>query len=137
MLADSSPEEGLTLESVLEQMETKKMSQHEIKEKLTRLLKKPFVYDEQAIISEFLKEYEDARYALDGFGQSAERCKWYEHEKNLLEFSKKYPEVLFSLSGEGEESGDIWKKYFLNGKVQVATAQIIFEDPDFDFLKSN
>ena len=39
-------------------------------------------------------------------------CKWYEHEEEMRQFSKRFPDVVFKLSGEGEESGDIWVKYF-------------------------
>ncbi len=60
-----------------------------------------------------------------------EDIKWYEHEDNMRKISKKYPDVLFTLSGEGEESDDIWKKYFLNGKMQKARAKIVI--PEFDF----
>ncbi len=38
--------------------------------------------------------------------------------------SKHFAEVVFSLSGEGEESGDIWTKYFLNGKMQIEKAEV-------------
>jgi flavoprotein len=82
------------------------------------------------ILEDLAKDCEDAKYALDDEGKTNESVKWYDHEKDLKEFSKKYPEVLFELSGEGEESDDIWKKYFLNGKVQLCSAQIIF--PEFD-----
>lgn len=56
-----------------------------------------------------------------------EECKWYEHEEEMREFSKKYPKVRFTLKGEGEESGDLWEKHFLNGKMQVCKAKITFE----------
>jgi hypothetical protein len=38
-----------------------------------------------------------------------------------------FPTVLFTLKGEGEESGDMWFKYFKNGKMQVAMARIEFD----------
>ncbi len=63
---------------------------------------------------------------VNDFGESVDSCKWYSHEKDVAEFSKLFPDVLFELEGEGEDSGDIWKKYFLNGKVQVCNAKVTF-----------
>ena len=71
----------------------------------------------------------------DGYSPFDEECKWYEHEDDMKEFSKRFPNVLFTLSGEGEEAGDIWKKYFKNGKVQVSKARIIVDDFEESELK--
>jgi hypothetical protein len=60
--------------------------------------------------------------------------KWYEHEKEMREFSKKYPEVVFTLHGEGEESGDLWIKYFKNGKMQTSKARIEYDSYDESLL---
>jgi len=57
-------------------------------------------------------------------------CKWYECESDMKEYSKKHPKTLFCISGEGEESGDLWEKYFLNGKVQHCEAIITYEKFD-------
>jgi hypothetical protein len=65
-----------------------------------------------------------------GYNPFDDSCKWYDHESDMALFSKKYPESLFVLKGEGEESGDIWIKYFLNGKMQRAEAKITFEEFD-------
>jgi hypothetical protein len=65
-----------------------------------------------------------------GYNPCDDSCKWYDHESDMASFSKKYPESLFVLKGEGEESGDIWIKYFLNGKMQRAEAKITFEEFD-------
>ena len=71
-----------------------------------------------------------------GWGLSAgEACKWYEHHEDMVKLSKRYPTILFTLEGEGEESGDIWIKYFKNGKVQRANAQIVFPEFDESLLK--
>lgn len=58
----------------------------------------------------------------------SDSCKWYEHEEEMVSISEQFPTILFILSGEGEESGDIWRKYFKNGKVQVAEAKITFDE---------
>lgn len=88
-------------------------------------------------ISDEIKLRQDADgdffYAVDSVGRSQDSCKWYEHEKEVSAFSKIYPDVLFKLSGEGEESGDIWKKYFKNGKVQ--TCRVVMTFPPFDEAK--
>jgi len=74
-------------------------------------------------------------YDVDGYWQSEEPAKWYDHQKEVAELSKKFPYVLFTLHGEGEESGDIWIKYFKNGKVQICTAIIVFDEFDESKLK--
>ena len=53
----------------------------------------------------------------------------------MISISKKFPEVLFTLSGEGEESGDIWMKYFKNGKVQNANTKVTISHDPFDESK--
>jgi len=68
-----------------------------------------------------------------GFDPFADSCKWYEHDKHMRDISRMYPETIFILEGEGGESGDIWKKYYLNGKCQVAKAEVII--PEFDETK--
>lgn len=60
-------------------------------------------------------------------------AKWYGHEADCLQVSKQFPEVVIEVSGEGEESGDIWKAYYLNGKTYRAEAKITFEE--FNVIK--
>jgi hypothetical protein len=76
-----------------------------------------------------------AEMAFDEDGDTVDSCKWYEHEEEIIEFSKLYPDVLFTLNGEGEESGDIWTKYFLNGKMQYERATIVINPFDPTKLK--
>lgn len=73
-------------------------------------------------------EWADAMLQSDG--SSDDSGKWYEHETDMREFSKKHPETLFILSGEGEESGDIWTKYFKDGKCQSERACIVVGEFD-------
>lgn len=52
----------------------------------------------------------------------------------MIQVSKAFPDVLFTLSGEGEESGDVWVKYFKGGKVQQE-AMPKWTPPPFDESK--
>ena len=90
---------------------------------------------DDSLIETFRKENENANYALNEDGDTLEYCKWYNHEEDLKNFSAKYPEVVFILEGDGEESGDMWKKYFQNGKCQTANAHITFEEFNPDKLR--
>lgn len=80
-------------------------------------------------------EDSDLLYALGGDLSGGDSVKWYEHEADMRELSSKYPELLLTLSGEGEESGDVWKKYFKGGKCQVAKAKIEIDAFDPKKLK--
>ena len=54
--------------------------------------------------------------------------KWYDCEKDMKVYSKKHPNVVFCIDGEGEESGDIWKAYFKDGKMFKTKAVLTFEE---------
>ena len=77
------------------------------------------------IIEDLIDECDEASYSIYGDGKSNDPNTWYEHENDLKSFSKKHPDIIFELSGEGSEVGDIWSKYFKNGKVQVENAKIV------------
>ena len=64
-----------------------------------------------------------------------ESCKWYDHEAEMKDISRRFPSVLFTLRGEGEESGDVWVKYFKNGKMQSSKAEIKLDPFDPKKLK--
>lgn len=87
------------------------------------------------LLEEFVESSSQASYAIDSNGDCNQECKWYNHEDELKEFSLKYPLLVLELKGEGEESGDIWVKYFHNGKVQTSKAKITFDSFDLNKLK--
>jgi hypothetical protein len=57
---------------------------------------------------------------------------WYDHEEELLSLSRGFPMTIFILYGEGEEQGDVWKKRFINGEVEIVRVEMSF--PDFEPL---
>jgi hypothetical protein len=59
-----------------------------------------------------------------------DEIKWYDHVKDMKSYSLKYPDTVFCLEGEGEETGDIWKAYFKNGKMFKTKAIMTFESYD-------
>lgn len=77
------------------------------------------------MIGRYIESYDEMHYAIDARGDSQESCKWYEHESDMKAMSAVFPDVLFKLHGEGEESGDIWNAYYLNGKSQKKKARIM------------
>lgn len=64
-----------------------------------------------------------------------EQTKWYDHEEHMRALSIRFPTFLFTVTGDGEEQGDQWIKYFVNGKMQEARAQITFDRFTKDKLK--
>lgn len=77
------------------------------------------------IVGDYIEEREDMSYALTRTGETNDSCKWYEHEEHLAEMSKAIPGVVFHLTGVGEEAGDIWDAFALDGEVQKHPAQIV------------
>ena len=74
-------------------------------------------------------------HGVNSDGSMSESCKWYDHEDSMRAISEAFHNVLFTLHGEGEEAGDIWDKYFLNGKMQACKAKVVIEPFDEKQLK--
>ena len=55
---------------------------------------------------------------------------WYEHEEDMKELSLKFPDIVFDVYGDGEETEDLWHKYFKNGKMQYCPVRFEFDDFD-------
>lgn len=71
-------------------------------------------------------KYEGTQFAI----LSGERSSQYDWEGELKELSQEFPDCVFELDGDGEESGDVWRAYFKNGKMQKAPAKIVFDPFD-------
>lgn len=124
----------ISIDDVINVVNNNNFSKEDILKNLEALKSGAKLIDEDYIINALLEKYEFANYALDKDGETKNSTKWYEHNENMLDISKEYPEWLFILSGAGEENGDLWKKYYLNGKVQVAKAIINYDDFDINKL---
>lgn len=61
--------------------------------------------------------------------------KWYDWKEHCLQVSKDFPNLVINIEGEGEESGDHWKAYIKDGKIQICKAVVTFEDFDEGKLK--
>lgn len=61
-------------------------------------------------------------------------CRWYNHDSTMITLSSKLPYLVFRLSGEGEESGDLWRKYYHDGKCQYCPAKIEYDDFKIDYF---
>lgn len=78
----------------------------------------PWSAETDIVVAELISSSGGMSYALMPDGTARLRCKWYDHVKDIADLSKKCPGVTFHLSGEGEDAGDIWDAYALDGKVQ-------------------
>lgn len=95
-------------------------------------------FDEQLSLEvelerEFDGECPDGYSWRDFLGGCGDSCKWYNSEQDMRWLSEKFPTVLFTLKGEGEESGDLWIRYFKGGKMQDCRAEIVY--PPYDEAK--
>ena len=89
----------------------------------------------KALIEDETLEYLDFRRPSMGEPYATLEGKWYEHEENLRRVSLDNPGIIFTLHGDGETGGDLWRKYFLNGKMQDAPARIEYDEFDSAKLK--
>lgn len=89
----------------------------------------------QEILDQVEGKFQGIDYAVDTDGSSLDSVKWYEHEADMHFLSLEFPSIVFELHGEGEESGDVWYKYFKNGKMQHCPAKISFDEYDESKLK--
>lgn len=123
-------EKEVKVEDLIDDIKSgKKMTKTILLEKLEEIAKprKPKLAA-QDIIRALIRENTNAAYAITEMGYSKAELVWFDHENELKDFSAKYPDWLITLSFEGDEPHEIYKKYFLNGKVQVEKARIIIDE---------
>lgn len=70
----------------------------------------------------------DKKYIFNGEGS------WRGFDSDMKTVSAFFPNVLFTLTGAGEEADDLWRAYFLDGKMQHVHAEIFYPGFDADKL---
>ena len=84
---------------------------------------------------DFVTDYEqEITDSTDYSSLFDDSIKWYHYKEDMKSYSKNHPNVVFCINGEGEESGDIWKAYFKNGKMFKTKATLVFEEFNEDKL---
>lgn len=88
-------------------------------------------YSDELDISKHKEAIEDTY----GGASFEEPVKWYSHERDMGEYSKKYPDIIFTLEGDGEDSDDMWKAYYRNGKSYYVKPKIVYPDYNENLLE--
>lgn len=98
-----------------------------------------FTEEKLEAINAWLLQREVIGYALceGAFTDTADMCswdvfymvKWYEVDEDMEELSKAFPDVTFRLHGEGENQGDVWDSYWLNGVEEFCNAEVWIPKP--------
>lgn len=60
---------------------------------------------------------------------SYDSMKWYDYEQDMLALSTQFPDMLFCLYGNGEDSDDIWREFFRNGKSCYQRIKMFYDPP--------
>jgi len=79
-----------------------------------------------------------SEYAFDNDGTeiySEGEIKWYEHSEDMKNVSKLFPDLTLQVDGEGEETGDIRRTFWKDGKYQEAKRVVTIEDFDENKLE--
>ena len=86
------------------------------------------------VITKYIDDADDRNlhYNLDDYGEDGEwygNSKWYDHDEDMCALSAQFQDVLFTLTGEGERAGDIWRKWYREGK-RMDSWKLVYNIPD-------
>ena len=88
-----------------------------------------FPVPETDCLSQFREWLEDSKVVWENEKEirldMEEPSRWYEHNGQMARVSEDYPSLVFVLYGYGEEQGDVWKKRFKNGKIDIIKAKVV------------
>lgn len=74
-------------------------------------------YELSAEDSSVQEDVERRAREISGYSSLEDSCKWYDHDEHMLALSKEFPTITLRLDGEGEETGDVWAKWYRNGEM--------------------
>ena len=84
---------------------------------------------ESASYNYCFQEDEMDLYESEAYFAPEDESKWYNHEEDMIILSQWFPDMTFCLEGDGEEHGDMWRKYFHNGIMEFCPVHISYPDP--------
>jgi hypothetical protein len=95
--------------------------------------------ESKGIIEQLIDDLEqESRYTFeycDELTYTLADANWHDCIADLMAVSKKHPDTLIEVYCDSSDTNDIWKAYFLNGKMQHSPAHIMFEPFDADKLR--
>lgn len=90
--------------------------------------------NELEIMRELYNESEAMKEAFDESFCAENWVYWEDREKEMCAFSLKYPGTLFQMLCEDDE-GNTWKEYYMDGKIQIASAIVTYPEFDYEALE--
>lgn len=69
-----------------------------------------------------------------GYEYLDDDIKWYNCREDMKAVSVKFPSDILHVKGEGEESGDIWQAWYVNGKECYQRAEIMLPSTPTEFI---
>lgn len=89
------------------------------------------ISDNDAVVQDAIEKKSEYSF----YSGIASEVKWYDWEDHCKEVSLMFPGTVITVEGDGEEQGDQWKAYFLDGKSQICKAIVTFEAFDLNNFK--
>lgn len=81
-----------------------------------------------------LEKISDYEFECQGLMYSL-AAKWYDFDEDMKRLSLMYPDNVFQVDGIGEESGDVWRAYYTNGKGHSCKVVTTYSPYDPKLLK--
>lgn len=81
-------------------------------------------------INKNIKEFIENEVGYYASGLNVFDAKWYSWEEDLKRLTEELNDVVIEVERTGEESGDLQRNYFKNGKMQECIPEIVYENFD-------